>query len=166
MSSYIQIASQTTSSSVSEINFNSIPSTLNNKNLRDLVLVVQAVGTSGGNDLRFQINGSSSNIYNWVLAKGDGSTPQSSNQSNVTRGQVGESAKLDEQQYGIFIVQFLDFTATDKHKSILSRAGRSENEMMAQRWANTSAITSLRIFVGGGFTINANSTFTLYGIEG
>jgi hypothetical protein len=73
---------------------------------------------------------------------------------------------------GVFdmnILQIMDYSATDKHKTALLR--ESENQVStvlaeAQRWANTAAITSLTIVPQVGPNFTSGSTFALYGIAG
>jgi hypothetical protein len=61
----------------------------------------------------------------------------------------------------------MDYSATNKHKTVLVRADNANSITMAHaaRWANTSAITSIVLtsFEGAGnFAIG--STFSLYGV--
>jgi len=65
------------------------------------------------------------------------------------------------------ISQLLDYSATDKHKTLINRlnstngGSSTENvEQQAARWANTAAVTSIEIF--GNFASGA--TFNLYGV--
>jgi hypothetical protein len=67
-------------------------------------------------------------------------------------------------QTAFSILQIMDYSATDKHKSALTRTthtSQSVVEALASRWANTAAITSLAV---SGGTFNVGSTFALYGI--
>ena len=61
----------------------------------------------------------------------------------------------------------MDYSATDKHKTMLSRGGSSSFGvgMNAGRWANTSAVTSVLVIGQSGLDFAAGSTFYLYGIE-
>jgi hypothetical protein len=63
------------------------------------------------------------------------------------------------------IHQIMDYSATDKHKTVLTTRilAASYVDRFAQRWANTSAITSMEVFASSNaFAIG--STFSLYGI--
>ena len=65
----------------------------------------------------------------------------------------------------LYQIDFFDYSATDKHKSALSRlsdAGASVS-MSANRWASTAAITSITMTASTG-TFSAGATFHLYGI--
>jgi hypothetical protein len=63
----------------------------------------------------------------------------------------------------------MDYSTTDKHKSVLVRentAGSSTTLVVAKagRWANTSAITSIYLFVSGGYSFATGTTVALYGV--
>jgi hypothetical protein len=60
----------------------------------------------------------------------------------------------------------MDYSATDKHKTVLSRYGNSSTEvdMAASRWADTSAINSIQILLADAETYSAGSNFSLYGV--
>jgi hypothetical protein len=63
------------------------------------------------------------------------------------------------------IIQAMDYSATNKHKTFLIRSGdKDEVWALAGRWASTSAITSLRILDTGGQTFDSGSTFTIFGV--
>jgi hypothetical protein len=66
------------------------------------------------------------------------------------------------------IMQIMDYSATDKHKSVLCRfkrgGGYDSVWMLAGRWANTNAITSISFGPASG-TLDAGLTASLYGIE-
>lgn len=59
---------------------------------------------------------------------------------------------------------FMDYSATDKHKTVLIRADAASyrTEAVAARWASTAAITSITFQPGYSFQIG--STFSLYGV--
>ena len=63
----------------------------------------------------------------------------------------------------IATASFMDYSATDKHKTVLIRANHpGETVACAGRWANTAAITSITINTASTFVIG--SVFSLYGI--
>jgi hypothetical protein len=62
-------------------------------------------------------------------------------------------------------INIMDYSATDKTKTIISRADQAGNgtEAFANRWGNTAAVTSVQILTStGNWAIG--STFTLYGM--
>lgn len=165
MSSYIPIASQTLGSSASSVTFSSIPTTLNGKTLRDLVLVMSVKATAGTPATYIRTNSSLGDYYGvWMF--GDGSSASSSTQPNSSR--LYASTSTDYANFTVITAQFFDFAQTNKHKSVLSRWGSATNINVgayAGRWDKTTAISSLLIYPDS-FAFEAGSTFSLYGIEG
>jgi hypothetical protein len=66
----------------------------------------------------------------------------------------------------VFRLQIMDYSATDKHKSVLTRYDLAglETHAHATRWANTAIITTLEIFGIDTETLAAGTTLSLYGI--
>jgi hypothetical protein len=62
-------------------------------------------------------------------------------------------------------IQVMDYSATDKHKTVLARNASTVNSVNAHaaRWANTGAITSIVVLTESS-TFASGSTFSLYGI--
>lgn len=161
---YTALANITLGSSASTVTFSSIPATY-----RDLVLVCSAAVTSTGDTIRLRFNGDTGNNYNWVFMNGTGSVASSSSQSNQAQLDFTASVGLPTVvgRYNT-ILQIMDYSATDKHKTTLSRTNQNEDTYpgvtgLAGRWASTSAVTSMVIFPST-FSFIAGSTFALYGI--
>jgi hypothetical protein len=59
----------------------------------------------------------------------------------------------------------MDYSATDKHKTVLVRSNIPADTVAAHavRWANTAAITTVGVAAISG-TWSAGTTFALYGI--
>ena len=131
---------------------------------RDLVLVITATSPDGAFPY-LRLNSDTGSNYNNVWMVGDGLSAVSSNQVNASSIRI-TNATLDATPFTT-IVQIMDYSATDKHKSVLIRSNTSGSDAEtfagAGRYASTSAISSLGIGAGGNF--NAGSTFYLYGIE-
>jgi hypothetical protein len=69
--------------------------------------------------------------------------------------------------FSSFVGQVMDYSATDKHKTILKRNGGGNQDQVwggAGRWANTGATTSLTLYYAIG-NIAVGTTFSLYGIK-
>ena len=88
---------------------------------------------------------------------GNGSTPVSGTETGFT---FGYADTLSQQ-----VVQIMDYSATDKHKSVLLRHSDSARQAAAYaaRWANTAAITSMVLAPSSG-TFSSGSSFALYGM--
>jgi hypothetical protein len=162
---YDLIASNVLTSAASSVTFSSIPATY-----RDLVLVCgNLLNTNPENsNVVIRLNGDTGSNYTTLKASGDGTNTDSRSVSTTffyTDLDIpfGNTAA----QQGLSIVQFMDYSATDKHKTILSRANVANRGvgMYAGRWANTAAITSVQALIeasAGQFAIG--SSFHLYGI--
>ena len=160
---YTALATLTLTGSDSSITFDSIPATY-----RDLVLVVSGNTDESGSDssTALRINGDTASNYSWVYMSGDGSstTSGSSADSRIFIGRLpGNSQSIP----GTILLQFQDASATDKHKTVLTRGNNTAGIVSAHagRWANTNRITSVtlsRYDFAGNF--RSGSTFSLYGI--
>lgn len=156
---YTPLANITLGSSAASVSFSSI-----SQSYKDLVFVISGIASSNQN-VRCQVNGLTTNIYSRVHMSGDGTSAGSGAGTDVaavlTSGvdyattTTGWQSRCD----------FIDYTATDKHKIILSRSGLSSaaTNAMATRIATTSAITSV-VFSPAAGTWSTGSTFALYGI--
>ena len=152
---YTALATLTLTGTDTEISFASIPATY-----RDLVLVADA--TSDANSgLYLRFNGDTGSNYYTVGAYGNGSSAISFSQTLAFT-----NANFISSGRGTNIMQLMDYSATDKQKTMLARASYAGNQaqMAAARWASTSAITSVSLFMDGGRTFQIGSTFSLYGI--
>jgi hypothetical protein len=161
---YDLIASTTLAASSAEVVFGSLPQTY-----RDLILVTNAATSSSSNNgIRF--NGDTGSNYTRVFMAGGGSAASGT-------GGGGTSIQIDYFGFTgttlgeqVCLINLMDYSATNKHKTILIRNNRNGAntgaEAIAGRWASTSAITSINLFsiTGGGITWAAGSTFNLYGV--
>lgn len=150
---YTPLANITLGSSASSVTFSSIPNTF-----RDLVLIVSPVrGANGNTQIRF--NGSDSTLYTQVRMFGD-SNGFGGDSDSLTYIDLGTSASGYSS-----ITQIMDYSTTDKHKSVLSRQNlpTAYTLGLTGRWANTQAITTVQVFtIADNFA--SGSSFALYGI--
>jgi hypothetical protein len=161
-STYTALATLTLTGGDSSITFASIPATY-----RDLIIVCnfQMSGTSSASRLQVNLDGGAN--YNGVSMVGNGSATASGSESGQTSARIfGASLGPSNTFNNVGIIQLMDYSATDKHKTILTRYGASTTDVQAQasRWASTSAINSVTIFDVLGQTYQAGSTFSLYGV--
>lgn len=157
---YDLIYSKTLKSNASSFTINSI-----SQDYRDLILVVRGAMT-GGYAPRVTFNGDTGDNYSVVSMLGTGSSTSSLSDSiqDYLRLSYGISWGTDGQ---LSIMQIMDYTATDKHKTILERFNRtSEGTLaLAGRWASTSALTSITLEASATFGQFASGmTFYLYGV--
>jgi len=157
---YIALGNITLGSSTSSVTFSSIPATY-----RDLVLVVSGgITGSQGNNWLFLNGDTNQSNYSFVRILGNGSSRSSEvNQPGVNGASVSDMTSTQNQ----VIAQIMDYSATDKHKTRLSRSDQPSSTVTAYAsiWANTAAVTSLTFAGGNGGSLAAGSTFALYGIE-
>lgn len=156
------LANITLSSSASTVTFSSISGAY-----RDLMLVVAAKwNTNASSSLIWYSFNSDTNDNNYYLVdmEGTGSSAvsYSVNYRATLANGYGYAATAPNWQ---LISHLLDYSATDKHKTILSRVDSPADRLGASagRWANTSAITSITATAGLSFA--AGSTFALYGVS-
>jgi hypothetical protein len=161
---YTALANITLGSSASSVTFSSIPATY-----RDLVVVMNVGGATAASS-RLRFNADSGNNYNWVFMNGSGSSTTSSSQSNQNNLDIGAFIGLSATvgPYNL-IAQIMDYSATDKHKTVLSRVNLTTDlypgtTALAGRWASTSAITTVQLFPDSATSWISGSTFALYGI--
>jgi hypothetical protein len=149
VSAYTPLANVTLGSSASSVTFSSI-----NQTYRDLVLILS--GTSSGGDILLQLNGDTNNAnYSWVSMRGDGSAASSSS---------GNGPIVMFSLAGNSTINIMDYSATDKQKTFLTRFDHTSNGTNARaiRWANTAAITSMTLT---NATFPAGFTMALYGVS-
>jgi hypothetical protein len=154
---YKPLATVTLAGSTSSVTFSSIPATF-----RDLVLVFNGGAVSGAHNLTVAFNSdTTSGNYSGVSMTGTGSSALSTS-SGLAR-LLNDYGYLEANQ-AVIVSQFMDYSATDKHKTFLSRSNNAANGVsaVAGRWANTAAITSIAITTGANFS--SGSTLSLYGI--
>jgi hypothetical protein len=129
------------------ITFSEIP-----QNYRDLVVVTKLVNTT---NTRLRFNNDSTINYKFLQMFGNGVSPGSSLSDTDGMPSGGNN------QFTIH--QIFDYSATDKHKTVLSRRQQfSFVSAAANRWMNTSAINSIT-FVAIEGTLVAGTRIDLYG---
>lgn len=153
-STYTALANLTLGSTASTVTFSSI-----SQAYRDLVLIVNA-GTGTNESVNLRINSDTGSNYPFVTAIGNGSSVGS---SATTLTQIQTNYGINGSTSHNVILNFMDYSATDKHKTVLYRTNISDagTTMSAVRWANTAAITTITLV---NATYQAGSTFALYGI--
>ena len=155
VSTYVALATTTLGSATNSVTFSSIPATY-----RDLILVGQPRhGSLQAARVRFD----ATSTYSYVGMYGSGSGSGSSNTFTGNGILVCDMTSSD----GSFVAQIQDYSATDKHKTVLSRYSLTSyvTAAIAGRWANTAAINQVVLFTPDGSNFVAGSTFSLFGIE-
>jgi hypothetical protein len=154
---YTQINSITLATASSSVVFSSIP-----QNFRDLVLVIDGKsGTTTDVDIRLEANADTSNATR-VFMFGTGTNAGSGTGTVAFFGTLPESTRSN----AAFIINIMDYSAADKHKTMLARSNDGGLVVAAHaiRWANTAPITGLVIRVATK-SIGTGAKLNLYGIE-
>lgn len=151
------LATTMLSSAASSVTFGSIPS-----GYRDLNLVVQGGATSNF-QFRVRFNGDTGANYPYVQMYGEPNGYGSdANTLDHIRAVFGNTATT-----GMAILQIMNYSATDKHKTVLAReqsASESYIVARASRWASNSAISSIEVIPHFG-SLQTNTTFSLWGLN-
>ena len=153
---YTPLATVTLGSSASSVSFSSIPATY-----RDLIFVIEGTNSNSGVDIGVRLNSDTGGNYTYVSMWGTGSLAQS---GSGTVNLMNFHYQANTNRFNA-ILQIMDYSATDKHKTGLSRGNNSSSQTFANamRWANTAAVTSLTCLPSAG-TLSTGTTFNLYGV--
>jgi hypothetical protein len=152
------LGNTTLATSSASVTFSSIPG-----GYKDLVLVADYGITSQG-QAEMRINGGTTN-HDFVNIAGTGSSTISANAINGNYIPLSYHAYSNPGHHPMAIAQFLDYSATNKHKSVLVRNGNAATgvEAVAGRVATTLAITTILVYASSQFT--SGSTFRLLGVN-
>lgn len=155
MATYDLLDSVTLSSSAASVSFSGI-----SQSYRDLVLIVDSSGFASSNNLLFRVNGDTGNSYSYVEMQGNGTSTNSSSGTSTS----GRCGFVGTGNFN-YILQFQDYSVTDKHKTVLARCNDASARVSAtaNRWASTSAITSLTLITDTS-NFPSGTTAYLYGV--
>lgn len=155
VNTYIPIGSVTLSATASEVVFSSLPTS----GYRDLILIWSGTSTSG-TDIVVSCNGDTTNSYPNVQMFGTGSSAIS---SAFTR--TGAFFTYSSTSQNDAIVQIMDYSASDKHTTILSRGNANEVSATASRYPQTNVVSSISVRSTSN-PMAIGSTLSLYAIAG
>lgn len=152
---------------VNTVIFNDIPQTYKHLQLR----VMAITPSTGYHNFEIHINGDFNYNYATHQMQGNGATAFASGQSTTNRYTfVGLMNPTNGYPFAA-IVDLLDYTNTNKYKTMRSLAGANNNAadigarvgFGSGLWMNTSAITSITC---GGGDFGQYTRISLYGIKG
>jgi hypothetical protein len=156
---YIPLANFTVTTAAPSVTFASIPSSY-----RDLLIVAQVLGSTTL-QTRMRLNGDAGTNYSYQRMSGSGSARTSAFARTQTLAFLSSVAQATTTGYLQMNINIMDYSVTDKTKTIISRADQPANgtEAFSNRWGNTAAINSVQILTStGNFAVGSN--FALYGI--
>jgi hypothetical protein len=156
---YTPLANITLGSAASSIVFGSIPASY-----RDLVIVFLGAGSTTLQG-RIRLNADTGSNYSYQRMSGfafPGTAASATSQTSGFISAIAQATTTSELQMNINI---MDYSATNKHTTIVSRADNTTNgaEAFANRWANTSAVTSVTILTSTG-NWAVGTTAAIYGV--
>ena len=156
---YAPLANITLGSAASSIVFGSIPASY-----RDLVIVFVGAGSTTLEG-RIRINGDTGSNYTYQRMSGSGSAASAASASPGTLGFISAIAKAETTSALQMNISVMDYSATNKWKTIISRADNASNgtDSFSNTWRNTAAVTSVTILTSTG-NWAAGTTAAIYGI--
>lgn len=154
----------------SSVTFSSIPQVYKHLQIRYIVR-----NTTDAYYLNMRFNGDTGSNYVWHLTSGDGSSAAIASSTSTTSMVLPRTS--DQTGTSFFtggVCEILDYENTSKTKAVRAIGGFNQNstdpgqqkiEISSDLWMNTSAVTSITLFPGGG-SFAQYSQFALYGIQG
>ena len=160
------------SGGTSTINFNSIPGGYKHLQIRGIAR--HSLATTGLNLALMTFNSDTGTNYTRHRVQGNGSSSSSTGSINETSITVTLQPHNSEtgNTFGSFIIDILDYSNTNKFKTVRSFDGVDTNlstgsavAIRSGLWRSTSAVTSISIAQNGN-NFTEFSHFALYGIKG
>jgi len=157
---YTPLANLTLGATSSSITFSSIPATY-----QDLEIVLQGSSTDN-TDALLRLNGDTGTTYRYQRFGGNGTAYSSVAGSSQTSARMTDLSAFSSTTTGQLNISILDYSATDKVKTIISKGDNAgvATEGFINRWTGTAAVTSVTILVSTATTFTVGTTATLYGI--
>jgi hypothetical protein len=169
---YQSISTTTLSASQNTISFTSIPSTYTHLQIRYISRSTRAVAADS---ISFRFNGDSAANYARHFLEGDGAAAAAGSTTSDTfaNSALGAGASAGASMFGAGVVDILDYTSTNKNKTIRTLSGADVNgsggdlRLSSGLWfATPAAITSITLYANGGSSdFVTYSSFALYGIK-
>jgi hypothetical protein len=158
-STYEPIATTTLGSGVTNLTFSSIPSTYT-----DLILVCNGNTAAAANNY-LQFNGDNGSNYSATRLSGDGSAASSARSTSATQILLDGFGYWTTGYNANKVIHIMNYANTTTNKTVLTRANNASigTDAIVGLWRSTAAITSIRF--NSDSTLQAGSTFTLYGIK-
>ena len=159
------------SGGASSITFSSIPSTFQHLQIRGIARSTYTLGSSSA--IIVQLNGNSTiTDYSTHLMDGNGSSASAYGASDDYPQGAISNANTSSNIFGAAIIDILDYTNTNKYKTIRILSGNDNNGSGTIRfssgglYSNTDAVTSITLVSGSSANLAQYSSFALYGIKG
>jgi hypothetical protein len=159
---YEPITTNTLGSASANVVFTSISSAYT-----DLVVVVSAIHSNVGTDLRLRLNSDTASNYSETQLRAYTSST-SNRTSNATYLQFTNNVGGSTTEPSATIIHLLNYSNTNTDKTVLIRHNQFQStyyETVAQigLYRSSSAISTITLFPGNG-NFSSGSTFTIFGI--
>lgn len=148
------------------VDFVSIPQTYQHLQIRGVCR--NSIASDG---LWMRVNGDTSNNYSYHLLYGNGSSAAAASGASVSQMAIANQTYSTSlaNTFSCFIIDILDYTSTNKNKTIRAISGYDTNGLGEVRiasglWINTSSINSFSFRDANGNNLVQYSTFSLYGV--
>ena len=152
---YEPIATTTTASSASSVDFQSISSAYTD------IVVIMNFSLSANNEVYLRFNNDSNNNYSRTYMEGNGSSASSARQSTIAQINIlGRNSQM------VNIINIMNYANTTTYKTVVARFS-SPSEIVGAEvglWRSTSAINRFTISLSAG-TFTDGSVISLYGIK-
>lgn len=168
---YDALATVTLSATASSISFVGIPSGYKHLQVRYLAKTSRAAVNDYA---KLEINADTTTTnYRSHTLNGDGAAAYAGTTANAIEI-GGFPGNTNADMFGVGVLDFLDYTNTNKYKTIRMLDGFNQNsastgtgyiELASGLWMSTSAITSIKITPGTGPNFVTYSQFALYGVR-
>jgi hypothetical protein len=168
LNSYESIATINGTGSSGTITFSSIPATYSHLQIRGIGRSSQSANYSF---TYLRLNADTGSNYSAHELVGNGSAASAAGAANSVWGWGGYSgAQTNSNNFGVFVIDILDYANTNKYKTVRSLTGYDANgvgavAMESTGWRNTAAVTSVSLILDT-FNFSTGTTFALYGIKG
>ena len=158
----------------SSIDFTSIPSTYSHLQLR--IMMRSTTAAAGTDDLWLRFNSDTGSNYSRHILQGDGTSASAGANTTQTRIPFGNSiprASSAANVFGVAVIDILDYTSTNKNKTVRGLYGSNENTtstdfrvgLNSGLWyATPAAVTSITLLPEAN-NFAQYSSFALYGIK-
>jgi len=158
----------------SSISFTVIPSTYKHLQLRALA---RSGRSTQNDDVYVNINSDTSSSYAYHYLLGNGASASAGAASSGTKGYVARNtmagALSAANVFSPFILDLLDYTSTNKNKTLRVLSGTEENSnnggmalISSLYFATPAAVTTLTLTLPSSANFAQYSSFALYGIKG
>jgi hypothetical protein len=159
---YEPIATTTLGSAAANIEFTSIGS-----GYTDLRLIL----TGTANTFAFvymQYNGDTASNYSATILSGNGTSASSIRTTSAISFFLSENASINAVEPCLLTVDIFNYAGSTNKTCLATKSadrnGAGGTNRTVGLWRQTSAITSIKIFLNGANTMSSGTTATLYGI--